>query len=85
MPYQIRIARRAEKAILALPQDAYNRIRAAMERLEDDPRPSGVKKLRGVTDTNRVRVGNYRMINVIDDRSRTIDVLEVGDRKDVYH
>lgn len=61
-----------------------NRIVQLLEVLHIDPRPYGVKKLKGYTDTYRVRMGNYRIVYTINDSTQTITLLNVDDRKDVY-
>ena len=51
--------------------------------LAENPRPHGYKKLKG-QDAYRIRVGNYRVIYTVFDSELIIDVMSVGDRKDVY-
>jgi mRNA interferase RelE/StbE len=52
--------------------------------LADEPRPRGCEKLPGPTDVVRVRQGPYRILYVVDDAARTVDVLKVGHRREVY-
>jgi mRNA interferase RelE/StbE len=54
-----------------------------MRRLQEEARPQGVVKLKGVT-AYRVRVGDYRIIYSIDDSKQEIHILAVGHRSDVY-
>lgn len=56
------------------------RIRA----LATEPRPPGCEKLAGSSGLYRVRQGQYRVVYAIDDASRTIDVIKVGHRREVY-
>ena len=49
-----------------------------------EPRPHGVKKLLGVDDLYRVRVGSYRVVYTIRDDRLIVLVLRISDRKDVY-
>ena len=84
MPYRLLITKQVEKQLDALPQQVVSRVEQHLEVLHADPRPFGVKKLKGYTDTYRVRVGNYRIIYSIDDRSRTVTLLTIDNRKDVY-
>ncbi len=84
MPYRILLAKQVEKQINALPQQVVNRIEQYIEALRTEPRPSGVKKLRGQTRTYRVRVGSWRIIYTIDDSNQEITLLTIDDRKDVY-
>jgi mRNA interferase RelE/StbE len=52
--------------------------------LADQPRPAGVKKLQGLEDTYRIRVGNFRVLYQIFDVKLVVLVIDVGDRKDIY-
>lgn len=82
--YQVVIARRAVRAIAALPRREQQRIRAAVDLLADNPRPPGCRKLTGEDASYKVRVGPYRIIyEVIDDRL-VVQVVRVGHRRDIY-
>jgi len=83
MTYAVSILRRAQKELADLPHDAYTRARDAIRELALNPRPHGCTKLAG-RDGWRIRLGNYRIIYEIDDKSRTVTVLHVGHRRDVY-
>ena len=84
MKYQIQITPAAQKAIQKLPAVARGRVEDAIEKLADQPRPAGVKKLRGLDDTYRIRVGDFRVLYQIFDAKLIVLIIEVGDRKDVY-
>ena len=49
-----------------------------------NPRPFGCKKLRGYKDLWRIRVGDYRIVYIIDDEHKTASVTRVAHRGDVY-
>jgi mRNA interferase RelE/StbE len=83
MGYDLRILRRAQKELAQLPREAYSQVSDAIRALAQDPRPPGCLKLRG-RDGWRLRVGDYRVIYEIDDRQRSVTVLHVGHRRDVY-
>ena len=55
-----------------------------LEKLESAPRPPGCKKLKGGDNEWRIRVGDYRIVYVIGDTARTIDVTRIAHRSDVY-
>jgi mRNA interferase RelE/StbE len=59
------------------------KIENAIERLATDPRPRNCKKLKERTGW-RIRVGDYRVIYEIDDRAKTVVVMRVRHRSDVY-
>jgi mRNA interferase RelE/StbE len=88
-PYRIVVTRVAERALENLAKNksqrkALERLLAKIAALAGNPRPQGVEKLTGPKDRYRVRSGDYRVIDGIDDENRVVDVKAVGDRKDVY-
>lgn len=83
MTYALFILRRAQKELAALPAEAYERVRDSIRELAGDPRPPGCAKLTGRNGW-RIRVGDYRVIYEIDDAERTVTVLHVGHRRNVY-
>lgn len=81
--YSIEIVPKAEKEFLKLPDSVRVKIRDKILSLEDNPRPFGYKKLKE-TEYYRLRSGDYRVIYSIDDKVKTINVLSIAHRKDVY-
>lgn len=83
MSFQIQITRRAQKALARLPKRDYQRVKEAIFRLADEPRPPGCKKLTG-REGWRLRVGRYRILYEITEATLTIIVLDMGHRRDIY-
>jgi len=83
MTWQVILQRPAEKELDALEASVHKRIVARLLALEDNPRPSGVKKLQG-QESYRLRVGDYRILYTIDDKSKKIFIMAVGHRREVY-
>ena len=83
MIYQIIIQRHAEKELDALESPVHKRIVTRLLALEDNPRPAGIKKLQG-QESYRLRVGDYRILYTIDDKSKKIFIVSVGHRREVY-
>ena len=81
--YTVCIKRSAEKEMDRLPARTFERVVRVILHLEGNPRPNGSQKLRGVQEY-RLRVGQYRILYVIDDRRRVVEVIAVGHRRDVY-
>ena len=52
--------------------------------LEENPRPSGAKKMRGYKNLFRVRVGDWRIIYTINDEELIILILTVASRGKAY-
>ena len=82
--YVITFARSAEKELAALPVIVVLRVRAVLDALVVNPRPSGCKKLRNARNRWRVRVGDYRIVYTIDDEQRLVDIEAVRHRRFVY-
>lgn len=83
MIYTLKILRRAQKQLAAIPSPDFDRITAAIQELVKNPRPHGCKKLTG-RDGWRIRSGDYRVIYEIDDPHRVITVLDIDHRRDIY-
>ena len=83
MTYQIIIQRHAEKELDALETSVHKRIVTRLLALEDNPRPTGIKKLQG-QESYRLRVGDYRILYTIDDKSKKVFITAVGHRREVY-
>lgn len=83
MTYAIFILRRAQKELSGLPHESYTRVRDAIRRLADEPRPGGSKKLTGRAGW-RIRVGSYRVVYEVADQARVVTIMHIGHRRDVY-
>jgi mRNA interferase RelE/StbE len=81
--YRIEVKRSAAKELAELPKADCQRVVARIQALGDEPRPHGCEKLTG-DDKHRLRQGNYRILYEIDDESRTVTIVKVGNRKEVY-
>jgi mRNA interferase RelE/StbE len=82
--YHVRIPKRVQKELDALPSAVYARVREHIHNMSDDPRPNGVKKLKAPTDSYRIRVGAYRIVYEVDDAKQEVLLITIADRKDVY-
>ena len=83
MTYQVIIKHSAEKELDALQANLHERIVKRLLALEENPRPTGSKKLQG-QESYRLRVGDYRVLYTIDDKTKQVTVLSVGHRREVY-
>jgi mRNA interferase RelE/StbE len=81
--YRLFLLPRAQKELARLPNQVYERIRAAVRALAEEPRPTGCRKLSG-REGWRIRVGDFRVLYEIEDAQQTVTVLHVGHRRDVY-
>jgi len=83
MSYRVEITKKAEKQIGRMDKRTAQRIADMIVSLVDDPRPVGCKKLVG-DDRWRVRLGDYRILYLIEDDVLIVTVVEVAHRREVY-
>ncbi len=55
-----------------------------LEALAGNPRPAGCKKLKGYKDQWRIRVGDWRVVYIIDDATKVVSVTRIAHRREVY-
>ena len=75
----------AGKEIEALDQKKdRQRIVKRISALGSEPRPAGCEKLAGIEVRYRVRQDQLRIVYAVDDANRTVEVVKVGHRREVY-
>ena len=83
MTYAIKMLRGAQKQLEQLPKADYIAVKAKIEALANNPRPFGCEKLKDRSGY-RLRQRNFRIIYEIYDKILTVEVVRIGDRKDIY-
>ena len=81
--HRLTIKPTAEKELSKVPKKILRQIVAKVRGLAIEPRPIGSEKLSG-EEKYRVRQGDYRIVYSIDDKSRSVEVVRIGHRRDVY-
>jgi len=81
--YKVELRRNVKKSLDRLQAQERHRIIPLLLNLEQEPRPTGVEKVRG-TELWRIREGDYRLIYHIDDEEKIITVVRIGHRRDIY-
>lgn len=81
--YKIQWKTAAERDLRRLPKNVVPLILDAIEQLAENPY-NNVKKLKGVKNLFRSRVGDYRIIYEIKNQALIVQIVHVGDRKDIY-
>lgn len=82
--YKVRIERKIQKKLLKISEPNYSNLKLAILDLGNDPRPFGYKKLKGRSGY-RIRYGDYRVLYDINDDVFIVDIIEIGNRKDIYN
>ena len=61
-------------------------LRDAVRGLAEEPRPHGVRKIKGEERTYRIRVGSYRVVYEVYDNDNLVLILQVARRSETtYH
>ena len=71
------------KDLVKLPKNDVRKIMERIESLGDNPRPLWSKKLSG-REEYRARQGNYRILYVIEEQVKIVQVTKVGHRRNIY-
>lgn len=82
--YSLEIKHSARKELDALDDALFARIDTRIVALSSNPRPTGCKKLRGYKDHWRIRIGDYRVVYILDDDAHTVTITHVAHRREVY-
>lgn len=82
--YAVELKASARKELERLPAKLIQRIFPRLEALATEPRPAGCKKLKGGDNEWRIRVGDYRVVYVIDDAKALVTVTRIRNRSEVY-
>jgi mRNA interferase RelE/StbE len=81
--YSLFFKQSVQKDLEGIPKKDLRKILTRIKSLAADPRPPGCEKLTG-QDRYRMRQGRYRIVYAIQDQERSVTVVRVGHRKDIY-
>ncbi len=83
--YRIVFKKSAEKELDKLPAKVTKKLAPAIDGLASNPRPKGSKKLEAQkSEIWRIRVGDYRIVYMIEDVIKVVEIQKLGHRKDIY-
>ena len=81
--YKINLRRAAYKDLQDIASTYVRLITEHIDSLEQNPRPSDSKKLKGEAGYS-LRIGTYRVLYDIDDKARTITIYRIKHRREAY-
>lgn len=82
--YFLEIKQSAQRELDALDDTVFDRIDRRILALADSPRPPGCRKLRGCKDHWRIRVGDWRVVYIVNDAAKLVSITRVAHRREVY-
>lgn len=74
-----------EKLKSRIRRQDFERLRDAVRSLAKEPRPQGVRKIKGVEKAYRIRVGSYRVVYEVCDSDNLILILQVARRSETTY
>lgn len=80
--YRLVLSPRAQRDLDRLTDEIWIRVKDALINLTRIPRPMECVKLH--TGAWRIRVGDIRILYDIDDKAKTVEVLRIRHRRDIY-
>jgi mRNA interferase RelE/StbE len=81
--YKLGISNKALKQIEKIKDSVYYRIGDKINSLEINPRPNGSIKLTDI-EGYRIKVGPFRILYTINEKSKEVIVYNIDKRKDIY-
>jgi len=78
--YHLELTPRAQRDLDKLRSEDLKRVAAAIRGLKENPRPRGVKKIRG--PIYRIRVGDWRVVYAVFDKDQLVIVGKVARRSE---
>jgi mRNA interferase RelE/StbE len=63
----------------------FERLRDTVGGLSEEPRPQGVRKIKGEERAYRIRIGNYRVVNEVYDNDKLVLILQVVRRSETTY
>lgn len=83
MTYQIIIPKTVQKQLDKLPNTVAEKIIEAIIQLRDNPRSPNSLKMQN-SQGYRLRVGEYRVLYDINDKTQVVTLRRLGHRRDIY-
>ena len=84
MAYRLEYAPAFARDFTRLPRAELRRVDQVIQSLREEPRPPGTHAIRGFPSCYRLRIGQYRLVYEVRDRTLVILLLAVGHRSEIY-
>lgn len=82
--YKIYFKKSAAKELSRLPIAIIKRVQKVVINLENNPVPNNSRKLVGFKGLYRIRVGDYRVIYLVERTVKIVTITKIGHRREVY-
>ena len=82
--YKVDFKSSVRKDFRSIDRNITSKIWGEIEKLSVNPRPHNSAKLEGTDKSYRLKIGVYRVIYQIDDRTKNVVIIAVGHRREIY-
>jgi mRNA interferase RelE/StbE len=84
MSYEIVFSEEASEQFSRLPSHIKRKVVEKIDALAENPIPHNAKKMQGYETIYRIRFSDWRVVYDVQETEILVEVLRVGNRKDVY-
>lgn len=84
LSYRIEFTTKAADSFAKLPKEIQAKLADQIDRLAEDPRPPGCRKITGHDDCYRIRQGDYRIVYAVIQQELYVLIVRAGHRKEIY-
>lgn len=82
--YKVFFKKSASRELSRLPFVVIKRVKNLVEQLENNPQKVNSKRLTGFKGLYRVRIGDYRVVYLVDKTIKIVTITKIGHRRGVY-
>ena len=86
--YRLEMSPRSQRRIVRLERRLvrgdWERLNSAVQKLAEEPRPDGARKIAGQRNCYRIRVGDHRIMYEVRDADSTLVILKIGRRNRIH-
>ena len=87
--YRIEVSPAADRDLQKLKErilkQDFDRLGKALDKLSEEPRPHGVRKIEGADTAYRIRVGHYRIVYDVFDDKKLVVILQIVRRSETTY
>ncbi len=84
MAYSIFFNKKGKKFISGLNQSQRDRIKKKLLSFSENPFTGDIKKVKGKEDVFRLRIGDYRVLYILDNKEKSIYIAKIDKRGRIY-
>jgi mRNA interferase RelE/StbE len=84
MGYSLFFHKKVKKFISELDHSQKDRVKEKLVSFAENPYVGDIKKVRGKKDVFRLRIGDFRILYIFDDKERSIYIVKFDYRKTAY-